>query len=48
MSIFAALENMGANVDINRDWELTRSRYLNCIQRKFVGLRWVLEGILTA
>jgi len=27
MSIIAALENMGANVDINRDWELTRGRY---------------------
>jgi hypothetical protein len=39
MSIVAALENMGANVDINRDWEHTRGRYLNHIQRKSVGLR---------
>lgn len=39
MSIIAALENMGANVDINRDWDLPRGRYLNCIERKSVGLR---------
>jgi hypothetical protein len=48
MIIIAALENMGANVDINRDLELTRGRYLNCIQRKSIGLRYILEGILPA